>query len=275
MSGNQRAPQDKVCSYEYTVKRGDSFYLIAHRLGVPLRDLLEANSDINPARLMVGDILCIPMEEDDAVQEIAHESEAPAESTPVPTQETHQSGTTDAQMDATNSTTNTEAPSADSSADAPEDLLDHPAVLESAETTVVEERVVEAVPQTATQPSQAQTVPQSTVAACPDCPDGDCYTVAAGETIIDIEHATDRTLYTLQMANPTMDLDTIGAGDRLCIPKENAPCPTVKGYIMGADETLESVALKLDVSVGALLRANPCLAPSAFVEGTVICLPLA
>jgi len=56
------------CAEEYTVKRGDSFYLIAHKLGVPLRDLLAANSDIHPARLMVGDVLCIPREEDDAPQ---------------------------------------------------------------------------------------------------------------------------------------------------------------------------------------------------------------
>lgn len=48
------------CAYEYTVKRGDSFYLIAHRLGVQLRDLLEANPDIPPSRLTVGDVLCIP-----------------------------------------------------------------------------------------------------------------------------------------------------------------------------------------------------------------------
>ncbi len=61
MTSTTRQPQDKICAYEYTVKRGDSFYLIAHRLGVPLRDLLEANSTINPARLMVGDVLCIPM----------------------------------------------------------------------------------------------------------------------------------------------------------------------------------------------------------------------
>ena len=33
----------QTCAYEYTVRRGDSFYLIAHRLGVPLKDLLEAN----------------------------------------------------------------------------------------------------------------------------------------------------------------------------------------------------------------------------------------
>ena len=30
-----------------------------------LRDLLAANRDIHPARLMVGDVLCIPREEDD------------------------------------------------------------------------------------------------------------------------------------------------------------------------------------------------------------------
>ena len=44
----------------YTVKRGDSFYLIAHRLGVPLRELLEANPDIPPSRLTVGDVLRVP-----------------------------------------------------------------------------------------------------------------------------------------------------------------------------------------------------------------------
>ena len=53
-------PDDTTCAYTYTVKRGDSFYLIARRLGVPLRDLMNANPDIHPARLMVGDELCIP-----------------------------------------------------------------------------------------------------------------------------------------------------------------------------------------------------------------------
>lgn len=48
------------CAYQYTVKRGDSFYLIAHRTGVKLRDLLDANPNIPPARLTVGDVLCIP-----------------------------------------------------------------------------------------------------------------------------------------------------------------------------------------------------------------------
>ena len=63
---NQTNAPSARCAEEYTVKRGDSFYLIAHKLGVPLRDLLAANSDIHPARLMVGDVLCIPREQDDS-----------------------------------------------------------------------------------------------------------------------------------------------------------------------------------------------------------------
>ena len=63
---NQTNAPSACCAEEYTVKRGDSFYLIAHKLGVPLRDLLAANSDIHPARLMVGDVLCIPREQDDS-----------------------------------------------------------------------------------------------------------------------------------------------------------------------------------------------------------------
>ena len=47
------------CAYHYTVKRGDSFYLIAQKLGVRLQDLLDANGNIPPARLMVGDVLHI------------------------------------------------------------------------------------------------------------------------------------------------------------------------------------------------------------------------
>ena len=83
-------PSNRRCAEEYTVKRGDSFYLIAHKLGVPLRDLLNANSDIHPARLMVGDVLCIPREEDDSPQTgglggaAQPEPEAPAPIVPAP-----------------------------------------------------------------------------------------------------------------------------------------------------------------------------------------------
>ena len=44
----------------YTIRRGDSFYLIAQRYGIPLADLLAANPGVDPARLQVGQVICVP-----------------------------------------------------------------------------------------------------------------------------------------------------------------------------------------------------------------------
>ncbi len=209
ISTQDRPPQEKVCGYEYTVRRGDSFYLIAHRLGIPLRDLLEANADINPARLMVGDVLCIPMEEDDTPQ--------PPVITPVP---------------------EPEQPDAD-------DSLDQPAA-----------------------PEEGTVDPDMAV-----CPEADRHTVNAGETISDIQLSADLNRHTLEMANPGTNLDALTAGQTLCVPQENVACSTATAYSIGQDETLESIALQWNVSVGALLRANPCLAPSDFTAGVCITIP--
>ena len=205
-----RALQEKVCGYEYTVRRGDSFYLIAHRLGIPLRDLLEANADINPARLMVGDVLCIPMEEDDAPQ--------PPVITPVP---------------------EPDIPEAD-------DSLDQPAA-----------------------PGEGPAADEDMAV----CPESDRRTVNAGETISDIQLSANLNRHTLEMANPQTDLEELTAGQVLCVPRENLTCPSATSYTVGQDETLESISLQWNVSMGALLRANPCLAPSDFTAGMCVVIP--
>ena len=215
MNNHDRPPQEKVCGYEYTVRRGDSFYLIANRLGVPLRDLLEANSDVNPARLTVGDVLCIPMEEDDAPQQPA-EPQPPAEpETPVP-----------------------EEPAPENPLPEDEDL-DAPAVDENMAV----------------------------------CPEANRYTVQPGESAADVQLRADINRYTLQSANPSADLDALQSGQVLCVPTENAPCPVARTYVLQQDETLESTALRLNTSLAALLRANPCLAPSDFTAGACIFIP--
>lgn len=220
-SGTGRAAQDKVCGYEYTVKRGDSFYLIANRLGVPLRDLLAANADINPARLMVGDVLCIPMEEDDAPPE-----------TQVPAQP--------------------ETPELPTPEVTPEEDLDSPATDEN-------------------QPAEPGEGPVTDSNAV--CPESNRYTVTANQTAADIQLASGLSRHTLQAANPSVNLDALRAGQVLCVPEENIPCPAQMTYVMRQGETLESVALALDVSIGALLRANPCLAPGDFGAGVCVAVP--
>ena len=216
-----RAPQEKVCGYEYTVKRGDSFYLIAHRLGVPLRDLLEANADINPARLMVGDVLCIPMEEDDGP---GPEAQQPARPAPEPT--------------------------------TPEEII-------------IEEEVIPVpLPENSLDTPAADPGMEGR-SAC----SGSRHTVVEGETAADIQLDTGLSLNTLRSANPDVSFDRLTAGEVLCIPSENIPCPTAATYAIQAGEGLESVALKLNVSLGALLRSNPCLAPADFTEGMCVIVP--
>lgn len=260
-----RAPQDKVCGYEYTVKRGDSFYLIAHRLGVPLRDLLEANSEVNPARLMVGDVLCIPMEEDDRPQTAPTPTPTPSPApVPAPT------------------------PSPAPEAPAPEPEAPAPAVPETTapppEVTQPETVQPEAAQPGNTAPSDEQDADDSLdQPATPGsgtldeafsvCPESNRHTIAQGETISDIQINSGLNLHTLQLANPSTNLEDLTAGQVLCVPDENTPCDTVSTYTLRQEETLESAALRLNVSVGALLRANPCLAPADFSAGMCINIP--
>ena len=212
---HDRPPQEKVCGYEYTVRRGDSFYLIANRLGVPLRDLLEANSDINPARLMVGDVLCIPMEEDDAPQETPSAPEAPV----VPEMPEEQ---------------------------IPEEIL--PDTEENLDAPAIDESMAV-------------------------CSEANRYTVGQGETVADVQLRANLNRHTLQTANPTANLDSLQTGQVLCVPSENTACPVQQTYTLQSEDTLESVALRLNTSLAALLRANPCLAPADFTPGRCITLP--
>ena len=210
----------QTCAYEYTVRRGDSFYLIAHRLGVPLKDLLEANSDINPARLMVGDVLCIP---------------GTAAETPDTTPTTPAAPSTPTPPDTSDTTT--------------ADALDTPAADINAPATPGGE------------------TPDISV-----CPESDRYTVLQGETAADVQLKKDVNRRTLENANPDVNLDALQAGQVLCVP-ENQACKTGETYTLGKDETMETAALLLNVSLSALLRANPCLAPSDFKQGVCISIP--
>ena len=53
-------PTGCVGGTAYTIRRGDSFYLIAQQFDIPLADLLAANPGVDPARLLVGQVICVP-----------------------------------------------------------------------------------------------------------------------------------------------------------------------------------------------------------------------
>lgn len=231
--------QSQHCDYEYTVQRGDSFYLIAHRLGVPLKDLLDANSTINPARLMVGDVLCIP---------------ATGDTTP--------SGATTAGS-ATTAPTTGNTPKPDTSTATPIETPATPEPIEADDTGNLDT------------PAADLNAPATPGGELPDigvCPEADRYTVLAGETVADIQIKKNINRHTIEVANPKVDLDHLQTGQVLCIPEE-IPCNFSETYRLGREETMETTALLLNVSLAALLRANPCLAPSDFREGVCVRVP--
>jgi len=60
-----RIPSSCPIGYQerYTVVRGDTMFLIAQRLGIPLNELIEANPHIiNPNLIYPGDVLCVPFQ---------------------------------------------------------------------------------------------------------------------------------------------------------------------------------------------------------------------
>lgn len=93
-----------------------------------------------------------------------------------------------------------------------------------------------------------------------------------GETAADVQLKKDVNRHTLETANPDVNLDALQAGQVLCVP-ENQACPPGNTYTLDKDETMETAALLLNVSLSALLRANPCLAPSDFKQGACINIP--
>ena len=245
-----KAPADKICAYEYTVKRGDSFYLIAHRLGVPLRDLLAANAQVNPARLMVGDVLCIPLEEDDKPQE---EAETAPQPTPTP-EETAPEAAPAPQTTPAPQTGTTQG----STATWPDTL----------EEEMAEQNMADGALDQPASPGEGPVKDENTV-----CPESSRYILKEGETVADVQLARGLTWHTLESANPSADLTQLSAGQEICVPQENVPCELPRTITLGAEETLETVALKYNLSMGALLRANPCLAPADFTQGVCIALP--
>lgn len=237
MSTNQENVSQN-CAYEYTVRRGDSFYLIAHRQGVTLRDLLAANPDIPPSRLTVGDVLCIPYGED--VQRPAGEQE---------------SGSNSGTAGSGGSTGSTDGATGDTGATGNGGTAGGDTGSSGGTTTTPTE------PETPVQPET------------PACPPNRRTIVQEGQTAGDLQLRYGLSYHTLQDANGQVDLETIKGGDVVCIPEANVPCPLPLCVTLGENDTLESVAVTYNLPIAALLRANPCLAPEDFTAGTQIRLP--
>ena len=298
------------CAEEYVVKRGDSFYLIAHKLGVPLRDLLAANRDIHPARLMVGDVLCVPREEDDSPQTGGLGGSGTTQTTQA-TGTTPSTGTTQttqaigtapstgmtqttqvtgmAQATGTTQTTQVTGTVQATGTTQTTQVTGMAQATGTTQTTQVTGTVqatgmAQATGTTqATGATQATGTTQAVQPTCmtgqiaPDttlsCTEDEQWTVQKGQTVSDLQLRGLVSRHTLETANPGVDFENLRVGQSVCIPKDNVPCELPETYTLAATETLEAVAMRFNLPVASLLRANPCLAPQDFEGGVTVILP--
>ena len=292
------------CAEEYVVKRGDSFYLIAHKLGVPLRDLLAANRDIHPARLMVGDVLCVPREEDDSpqtgglggsgtTQTTQATGTTPSTGTTQTTQATGtapSTGTTQttqatgtAPSTGTTQTTQVTGTVQATGTTQTTQVTGMAQATGTTQTTQVTGTVQATGTTQATGATQATGTTQAVQPTCmtgqiaPDttlsCTEDEQWTVQKGQTVSDLQLRGLVSRHTLETANPGVDFENLRVGQSVCIPKDNVPCELPETYTLAATETLEAVAMRFNLPVASLLRANPCLAPQDFEGGVTVILP--
>ena len=247
------------CAEEYVVKRGDSFYLIAHKLGVPLRDLLAANRDIHPARLMVGDVLCVPREEDDSPQTGGLGGSGT-------TQTTQTTGTAPS-----TGTTQTTQVTGMAQASGTTQTTQVTGTVQATGTTQATGATQATGTTQAVQPTcmTGQIAPDTTLS----CTEDEQWTVQKGQTVSDLQLRGLVSRHTLETANPGVDFENLRVGQSVCIPKDNVPCELPETYTLAATETLEAVAMRFNLPVASLLRANPCLAPQDFEGGVTVILP--
>ncbi len=111
------------------------------------------------------------------------------------------------------------------------------------------------------------------------------YTIVSGDTMFFIAQRLGISLDALIAANPHIkNPNVIFPGDVLCVPKEEhekggrepAHCP--KGfrgrYTVQPGDSMSSLAYEFDVSLDALIAANPHIKnPNVIFPGDVLCVP--
>lgn len=111
----------------------------------------------------------------------------------------------------------------------------------------------------------------------PSCPGGTYYVVKRGDTLYAIARRANIPLEDLIAANPSVNPNALAIGQVLCIPGAVQPpseCPQGSfAYTVVAGDTMYGIALKHNVSLAALLAANPGVDPNALTIGQTVCVP--
>jgi len=112
----------------------------------------------------------------------------------------------------------------------------------------------------------------------PPCPNGFLYTIRAGDTLFTLSQRFNVSVEAIIRANPGIDPNNLQIGQVICIPQAmppTPPCPNGFLYTIRAGDTLFTLSQRFNVSVDAIIRANPGIDPNNLQIGQVICIPQA
>ena len=217
----------------YTIRAGDTLFALAQRFNTTVQAIINANPGIDPNSLQVGRMICIPV--------------APG---PGPCQGgflyTIQAGDT------------------------------YFSIARRFNVTV--DQLDQANP--GVNPDALRIGQQICVPTQPPGPgpcQGTLYTIRAGDTYFSLAQRFNVTVAALIAANPGVDPNRLMVGQQICIPTGGGPgptpCPGGTLYTIRAGDTYFSLAQRFNVTVAALIAANPGVDPNRLMVGQQICIP--
>ena len=112
--------------------------------------------------------------------------------------------------------------------------------------------------------------------AFPPCPQSKQYTIKSGDTLYNISRMNQVLLTDLVNANPGINPYLLQMGQIICIPttSPSIKCSThATTYVIKSGDTFYKLAVRHNITVSELLKANPSLRPEALMVGQTICIP--
>lgn len=240
----------RECQLVHRIQEGDTLYLVAKRYNIPLNALMNANANMDPYNLQIGDVLCIPEAMDTGRGTSMGNAGA--------------GGTGYKPTASTNIQQEEKTPS-----NAAE-------IKKAADSPGIPGAVVVSGGEDALQPVKETMGQMWNHSHDENCINGVEYTVRPGESLTTILDKFGLSFASLMNKNPSVDFSASLEGMALCIPSSDTlrRCRMQDSYIVRYGDNINTIAENAGVSTDDLLRYNPlCNVMDFSTRGMKVCLP--
>lgn len=275
----------------YTLQSGDTLYAIAMTHGVTVQELLFYNPDLNPYGYRAGETICVPAQAQGAAPTTPAEPGEGTQGLPTPSLPGG-NGSSDDNVPAqpNGGTVPLPTPSVPSQPTTPNVPACENGMLytvRSGDTLrsiarrfgITLNALMTANPgntNTRIFVGQKLCIPMEACSMC--CPENTTITRVTAGGLVDLLITYNISYAALADANPSTDLDALTEGQNVCIPPvgSRGSCAAGVGTLeLPQDITAAELAQELNITVEALMRANPTYRPTDFLSGRIICVPAA